>query len=146
MASMYDRFATLGFPGRDTIRVGVYVMPAVEVVDGKLVDTHKIHIGNESGDFKTTYPTDMIFGSMIDPWVFERFTLGGKEYDGIAYLPDTGDFKVSFGPEQKSVKVEITPEHFFTHRYQIVMRNTVTQELVTTDPGNGNGNDQPSVP
>lgn len=147
MASIEDRFATLGFPGRDTRRVGVYVHPAVEVVNGKLVETHKIHIGNSSGDCSTDYPTDYIYGSMTDPWVFESFTLNGRTWAGIAYVPDSGDFVVRFGTEdQKSVMVEDTPKHFYTHRYQIVMRNTQTGEIVTTDPGNNNGDGEPSVP
>ena len=142
-----DKFASLGFPGKDKRHIGIYVMPAMEVRDGALVETHKIHIGNGTGDMRISYPTELIFASMIEPWIFERFTLAGREWEGMAFLPDDGDFEVKFGdPEQKSVVVTDTPAHFFTHRYQVVMRNTDTGEIITTDPGTGNDDEQDTIP
>jgi hypothetical protein len=147
VGSTRDKFASLGFDGKDKRHIGVYVMPAAEVTNGELTQTHKIHIGNGTGDMRVSYPTELIFASMIEPWVFERFTLAGRDWDGIAVLPDDGDFEVSFGdPTRQSVVITDTPAHFFTHRYQLVMRNTDTGEIVTTDPGVANDDDQGSIP
>jgi len=146
VVSATEKFASLGFTGPDKRHICVYVMPAVEVKDGVLVETHKIHIGNETGDYRVSYPTELIFASMADSWVFERFTLAGKEREGIAFLPDDGDFTVAFGDsDQKSVVVTDTPAHFYAHRYQIVMRNTDTGEIIATDPSIGNDDDQGST-
>mgnify|MGYP006274572981 FL=1 len=147
VGNISEKFASLGFPDKDKRHIGVYVMPATEVRNGDLVETHKIHIGNGTGDMRINYPTELIFGSMIEPWVFERFTLAGRDWEGMAFLPDDGDFQVKFGdPDQKTVVVTDTPAHFFTHRYQIVMRNTDTGEIVTTDPGGANDDAQPPAP
>lgn len=147
VASIEQKFASLGFTGPDRRHIGIYVMPAMEVRNGELVETHKIHIGNGTGDFRINYPTEMIFVSMFEGWIFEKFTMAGREWEGMAFLPDRGDFEIKFGDSgQKSVIVTDTPAHFFTHRYQIVMRNTDTGEIVATDPSTGNDDSQGDVP
>lgn len=143
MVSQVDQFQSLGFTGKDVRHIGVHVQPAVVIVDGAPVETHKIFIGNGDGEFAVDFPTDLIFASMTEGWVFERFALAGRDWDGIAVLPDDGDFSISFGDEaRKSVVVQDVPAHFFTHRYQIVMHNAATDEVISTDPSIKNGDAQ----
>lgn len=147
MVSQVEKFQALGYTGKDIRHVAVHVLPSVKIVDNAVVEHNKIYIGNYQGDFTINFPTDIIFASLCEGWVFERFELEGRQWDGVAFVPDDGDFTVSFGDQDRvSVIVSDVPKHFFTHRYHMVMRNTVTGERVATDPGTTNGDGQGSVP
>jgi len=136
---------SLGHPGRDVRHVGVYVEPKIVEEGGQLVQRHGAYVGEANGDFSVDFPTDFIFMSVTKDWVFESFELGGKTWDGIAFLPADGDFKVSFGDANKSsVIVEDECKCFFTFRYQMVLRNTVTGERVIVDPGVDNKDRPPT--
>lgn len=143
MVSQVQKFQQLGFTAKDIRHVGVHVGPSVEIVGGEVTAAKKIFIGNNEGNFDIDIPTDLIFASMTDNWVFHSFELEGRSWDGIAIFPDDGDFQIRFGEEtNSSVIVSDAPANFFAHRYHIVMRNTVTGELVATDPSVKNGDRQ----
>lgn len=136
---------SLGHPGRDIRHVGVYVEPKIVEENGQLVQRHGAYVSEETGDFTVDFPTDFIFISVAKDWVFEQFDLGGKTWDGIAFFPADGDITVRFGDTNKtSVIVEDECKCFFTYRYQMVLRNTVTGERVIVDPGVGNKDRPPT--
>ena len=141
------QFQNLGHPAKDTRHVSVYVYPAIAVENGQLVERHKIYVGTKNGDFDVTVPTDFIFMTAHLDWKFEKFSLGGRSWDGIAAFPDDGDFSVRFGDaEQRSVILADHCTKLYTHRYQIVMRNIHTGELIATDPSTQETNSPPILP
>lgn len=130
---------SLGHPGRDIRHVSVYVEPKIAEENGQLVQRHAAYVGDGNGDFSVDFPTDFIFMSVTDDWVFETFDLAGKTWEGIAFFPADDDIIIRFGDVNKtSVIVEDKCKCFFTYRYQMVLKNTVTGERVIVDPGVGN--------
>lgn len=134
------RFVSLGFGSKDVRHISVSVYPALELApDGEPMSGHKMYIGSDNGDLSTDYPTDYIFVLSDENWVFESFDLAGKTWPGLAILPDDGDYTVTFGdPGQRSVILSDKCGKFYTHRYQMMIRNTQTNELVITDPSSKN--------
>ena len=133
-------FKSLGFGELDVRHIGVYVKPCVQAESGKLKETHKIYIGEGNGDFKVDYPTQFIFVSMNQEWVFESFDLAGKTWPGLAIFPDNGDFSIKFGDsKQYSIVLNDACTAFCAHRYQVVMKNKTTGEIIATDPSVENG-------
>ncbi|TGY88194.1 hypothetical protein E5163_10195 [Marinicauda algicola] len=133
--SQVQRFESLGLSARNILHIGVHVLPATEVKDGQFVETHKIYVGEGSGNFGVDFPTDLIFASMSEDWAFENFDLAGKNWPGLAIFPDDGDFTVEFGDSgQNSVLLKDACKAFCAHRYQIVMRHKTTGQLIATDP------------
>lgn len=136
---------SLGFTGKDVRHIGVYIQPKIKEENGALVQTHCAYVGEGSGDYNADFPTDFIFISTDENWVFEPFDLAGKTWDGLAMLPEDGDFTISFGDaNRRSVIVEDRCQCFFTYRYQIVLRHVQTGELVVVDPGMSNADRPPT--
>lgn len=137
----------LGHSGRDIRHVLVRVFPKAEPAAGGVAARHQVFVGSHLGDFRTGFPTDYIFASASQDWVFETFELGGKTWEGIALFPDDGDFEVGFAdPAQRSVRVRDACEKHYAHRYQIVMRNIVTGEIAVCDPVIGNEDQEHGLP
>lgn len=135
-------FAELGYEPMDLRHIGVYVQPAIEVKDGEKRDTHKIYIGEGDGDFSIDFPTRLVFLSMTEDWVFESFKLAGQEWPGLSITPAGGDFTVRGAHDGKAVIVDDKCDCFFAFRYQVMMKNTKTGEIVVTDPTFKNGDRQ----
>ncbi|MEO1039722.1 MAG: hypothetical protein AAFX09_09260 [Pseudomonadota bacterium] len=140
-------FQSLGYSGKDVHHVRVIVFPAIDVENGALVERHKIFIGALNGDYSTTMATDYIFMTGHLDWRFEEFTLGGRAWEGVAVFPLDGAVQTRFGDsDRKSVIMTNDCTKFYTHRYQMVMRNINTGELIATDPSTQSGNETPDLP
>jgi len=136
-------FENMGCTPKDLRHIGIYVQPAIDVRDGQVVQTNKIYIGEGDGNYAVDFPTEFVFLSMDSDWVFEPFELAGQTWPGIAILPVTGDFHLQFKNDQHNcVVINDDCKCFFAHRYQILMRNTKTGELICTDPSIKNGERQ----
>ena len=136
-------FKSAGFTGIDKRHISVRVYPYLEIVDGKPIASHRVYIGAGKGDYRASTITDYIYVCASKDWVFHEFELAGTTWPGLVIYPEGGDFKVKYGNSDKtSVILHDTCKTFYTYRYQIVLRNTITGELATCDPDSDNSDDQ----
>ncbi|PHS28479.1 MAG: hypothetical protein COA84_01460 [Robiginitomaculum sp.] len=139
-------FKSAGFTGVDIRHIAVRVYPYSEIKDGKLVEAHRVYIGSKKGDIRASTPTDYIFVCASKDWVFHEFELANEKWPGLALFPKSGDYSLKFGDaQQKSVLLHDNCKVFYTHRYQIILRNTKTGELASCDPDAGSDDDEGEV-
>jgi hypothetical protein len=132
-------FNAAGHTGVDIRHIAVRVYPYLEIIDGKPVKSHRVYIGTKKGDYSASTPTNFIFVCASKNWVFHEFELDGTTWPGLAIYPQSGDFSVKFADSEKlSVLLHDSCKVFYTHRYQIVLRNSITGELATCDPDTSN--------
>lgn len=139
--SVAESFQSLGLTGHDIRHIPVTVFPYAIETEGGTRQGWKAYAGTSNGNLDTCVPTDFIFLSLNPDWIFTDIELNGKNWPGLAIYPDSPDFTVERSADDRSLMLKDTCETHIVFRYQLVLRNTKTNEIAICDPDtNNNGN------